>query len=226
MEEIAKLLTDCHNSFKDTESARILSFYRSRDNRLTFDERLQVINEVENAYSPVYMELKHLNPALTDWDCMLCVLSYEGFPVAVISECFAVSKDAVRMRKSRIREKLPAEWFALCFHTITSESGSKCHNSVTDEISEGENTALLLSEKINTIQSTMRYKILMTFVYILSVVSIVSLWFGFCYSYEPHKYGQAWVCLQILWPVSTIIVVTLFAIKKKWEMKNSEKLVR
>ena len=102
-----QLLEECHNAFRQTESARILTLYRSRDNRLSFDERLSITKEIEKVFYPVFLELRNINPSLTDWDLMLSVLSYEGFSVSVIAECFSVSNDAVRMRKSRLREKLP-----------------------------------------------------------------------------------------------------------------------
>lgn len=145
-------MNECHNSFCDTDSARMLSLYRSRDNRLTFDERLFIIKEIEKVYCPALMELQHVSPSLTDWDHLLCILSYEGISVSVIAECFSVSNDAVRMRKSRLREKLPAEWFALFFHiTLTDEK--QCHKSVTDNPSIANNTSLPLAqenEKMNT----------------------------------------------------------------------------
>src|SRR5574344_589984 len=130
MNNASQIRHECHNSCCDTDSARILSLYRSRDNRLTFDERMFIIKEIEKVYCPALMELQHVSPSLTDWDHLLCILSYEGISVSVIAECFSVSNDAVRMRKSRLREKLPAEWFALFFHiTLTEENRSEEHTS-------------------------------------------------------------------------------------------------
>jgi len=135
MDNTEKLLNECHEAFSATESARILTLYRSRDNRLTFDERLFITKEIESVFYPVFLELRNVNPSLTDWDLLLSVLSYEGFSVSVIAECFSVSNDAVRMRKSRLREKLPQEWFSLIFHTVTKMYQDQCHDSVTDKIS-------------------------------------------------------------------------------------------
>ena len=140
MDNGLQILERCHADFRATESARILILYRSRDNRLSFDERLSITKEIEKVFYPVFLELRSINPSLTDWDLLLSVLSYEGFSVAVIAECFCVSADAIRMRKSRLREKLPEEWFSLLFHTVTKTYQSQCHDSVT-EISSRDDAA-------------------------------------------------------------------------------------
>ena len=154
MEKEQNLLLECHRQFSETESARILTLYRSRDNRLTFDERLFITKEIEKVFYPVFLELRNVNPSLTDWDLLLSVLSYEGFSVSVIAECFSVSNDAVRMRKSRLREKLPQEWFSLIFHTVTKMYQDQCHDSVTDNISASDDAAIPLASE-NQNQSEM-----------------------------------------------------------------------
>ena len=147
MDNRQQLLNECHQAFSATESARILTLYRSRDNRLSFDERLFITKEIEKVFYPVFIELRNVNPSLTDWDLMLSVLSYEGFSVSVIAECFSVSNDAVRMRKSRLREKLPQEWFSLIFHTVTKMYQEQCHDCVTDNISGADDAAIPLASQ-------------------------------------------------------------------------------
>lgn len=145
MDNRQQLLSECHEAFSTTESARILTLYRSRDNRLTFDERLFITKEIEKVFYPVFLELRNVNPSLTDWDLLLSVLSYEGFSVSVIAECFSVSNDAVRMRKSRLREKLPEEWFSLIFHTVTKMYQDQCHDSVTQKTLGADDAAIPLA---------------------------------------------------------------------------------
>lgn len=147
MEKEQNLLLECHRQFSETESARILTLYRSRDNRLTFDERLFITKEIEKVFYPVFLELRNINPSLTDWDLLLSVLSYEGFSVSVIAECFSVSNDAVRMRKSRLREKLPQEWFSLIFHTVTKMYQDQCHDSVMENVSGPDDAAIPLASE-------------------------------------------------------------------------------
>ena len=145
MDKRQQLLNECHEAFSTTESARILTLYRSRDNRLSFDERLFITKEIEKVFYPVFLELRNINPSLTDWDLLLSVLSYEGFSVSVIAECFSVSNDAVRMRKSRLREKLPEEWFSLIFHTVTKMYQDQCHDCVTENVSGPKDAAIPLA---------------------------------------------------------------------------------
>ena len=68
MEKIQQLLNECHEAFSTTESARILTLYRSRDNRLSFDERLFITKEIEKVFYPVFLELRNTNPSLTGPD--------------------------------------------------------------------------------------------------------------------------------------------------------------
>ena len=164
MDNPQQLLNECHEAFSATESARILTLYRSRDNRLSFDERLSITKEIEKVFYPVFLELRNINPSLTDWDLMLSVLSYEGFSVSVIAECFSVSNDAVRMRKSRLREKLPQEWFSLIFHTVTKMYQDQCHDCVTQNVSGPKDAAIpLASETQNKNVMEQNNQIKMTF---------------------------------------------------------------
>lgn len=164
MDNRQQLLDECHVAFRETESARILALYRSRDNRLSFDERLSITKEIEKVFYPVFLELRNVNPSLTDWDLMLSVLSYEGFSVSVIAECFSVSNDAVRMRKSRLREKLPQEWFSLIFHGVTKMYQEQCHDCVTQNISGAGDSAIpLASETQNETVMEQNEPIRMTF---------------------------------------------------------------
>ena len=164
MDNRQQLLDECHSAFRETESARILALYRSRDNRLSFDERLSITKEIEKVFYPVFLELRNVNPSLTDWDLMLSVLSYEGFSVSVIAECFSVSNDAVRMRKSRLREKLPQEWFSLIFHGVTKMYQEQCHDCVTEKVSGAGDAAIpLASETQNETVMEKSNQIKMTF---------------------------------------------------------------
>ena len=131
MNNAQQILNECHRIFRDTESARTLTLYRSRDNRLTFDERLFIIKEIEKVFYPVFLELRiarcyGLGPFAR-------ALSYEGFTVPVIAECFSVSNDAVRMRKSRPKKNCPPLVRTEPMPYRADEN--ECHNSVTDNIS-------------------------------------------------------------------------------------------
>lgn len=115
MEDLKSLLADCSAVFKQTEEYRILKTYRTRDNRLTFDERLAIAKSVERSFMPFFDLMKADVPSLTDSDMLFCALSVQGFETVAIAECLTVTKDAIRMRKFRLREKLPEKWFNLLY---------------------------------------------------------------------------------------------------------------
>ena len=115
MKEINVLLRECSDKFSETEEFRILKTYRTRDNRLSFDERLSIIKCVERTYEPFFDLMKADAPNLTDSDLLFCALSAQHVERVAIAECLTVSPDAIRMRKLRIREKLPPRWFELIF---------------------------------------------------------------------------------------------------------------
>lgn len=115
MKEIKVTFDECSSAFRDTEEYRILENYRTRLNRLTFDERLAITKGVDKSFGPLFEIMKHDAPTLTDSDLLFCALSTQGFETVAIAECMTVTKEAVRSRKFRLREKLPQKWLQLLF---------------------------------------------------------------------------------------------------------------
>lgn len=215
MNNASQILNECHDSFCETDSARILSLYRSRDNRLTLDERLFIIKEMQKVYCPVLMELQHISPSLTDWDHLLCILSYEGISVSVIAECFSVSNDAVRMRKSRLREKLPAEWFALFFHiTLTDEK--QCHKSVTDNPSIANNASLPLAQENDKMPKAMDDNIPVKMTFVKAIFNGLTGTFRFKGRSSRAEFWYYTLFSSIMFLVLTAV---LFIAKNKVPMK-------
>jgi len=131
MQEITTLLNECYTSFSQTEEYRILKTYRTRDNRLTFDERFAINKSIEHTYAPVFELLRADAPTLTESDLFYCALTLQHIETVAIAECLTVTKDAIRMRKLRLREKLPNMWFDLLFPEQKSNSSDSVtsHNS-------------------------------------------------------------------------------------------------
>lgn len=136
MQEITALLNECYSAFSQTEEYRILKTYRTRDNRLTFDERFAINKSIERTYSPVFELLRADAPSLTESDLFFCALTFQHIETVAIAECLTVTKDAIRMRKLRLREKLPNKWFDLLF----PEQKRNSSDSVTSQNS-AEKTA-------------------------------------------------------------------------------------
>ena len=140
------LLKQCCISFRETESARTLLIYKTRDNRLSFDERLSIIKDIDSHFAPLFLEMRSDCPSLTDSDLIFCALAAEGFDTVSIAECLTISKDGVRMRKYRLRDKLTPEWFALFFpEQKRNKDGS--NGSVTPNAMSSERGFITLSQK-------------------------------------------------------------------------------
>jgi len=131
MEDITTMIGTCRDAFVQTEEYRILKTYRTRDNRLTFDERFAINKSIECTYAPVFGLLRADAPSLTESDLFFCALTVSGIETFAIAECLSVTKDAIRMRKMRLREKLPSEWF----ETIFPEQKRNSFQSVTSHVS-------------------------------------------------------------------------------------------
>lgn len=145
MEELTSLLADCSAVFKKTEEYRILKTYRTRDNRLSFDERLAIAKSVERSFAQLFDMMKADAPTLSDSDLLFCALSIQGFETVAIAECLTVTKDAIRMRKFRLREKLPEKWFSLLF---PEQKRNSSENVTSQNPSENTTEIPLLPEQI------------------------------------------------------------------------------
>lgn len=136
MDELTSLLEKCSAAFTETEEYRILDTYRSRDNRLTLDERLAIFKVIELTFQPVFQMMRRDNPSLTDTDLIFCALSVQGFETVAIAECLTVSKEAIRTRKFRLHEKLNDRWQTLIFgerKRYNSDSAT-LHTGPDDEV--------------------------------------------------------------------------------------------
>lgn len=138
------LLQECAQRFRTTQSAMTLLTYKRRDNRLSFDERLSIIKEIEQCYAPLFLELRQEAPGLSDSDLIYCALQNQGFDTVTIAECLTISKDGVRMRKHRLKEKLSQE----CLSAILGEqkrNKQKCNESVMPDSSDFAGGTVTLS---------------------------------------------------------------------------------
>lgn len=76
--------------------------------------RTRLMQAVEEAYAGDIQTLRLLCPELTPEDVFLCMMSLMKFPTHDVAACLGVSDDAIRKRRSRLRQKLgPDECAAL-----------------------------------------------------------------------------------------------------------------
>ena len=66
-------------------------------------------------FSDCCLNLRQSYPAMTNDDCLLCAIVYCGCGKEVQSSIMAASDEALRRRKSRIKQKLPENLFMFFF---------------------------------------------------------------------------------------------------------------
>jgi len=141
MDSSTEKLQSCLTLFQEMPQASILINYRSRNSMLTFDERLSITQAIDQAFAPVFLEMRALSPALSESDLIHCALVAAGFKSEVIADCISISKDSLRTKKRRLKEKLPPHWSALLFPVA-----EKCYDNATQHISGADEPAILLQQ--------------------------------------------------------------------------------
>ena len=142
-------LKSCLADFREMPEACMLIDYRSRASRLTFDDRMAVTRCIEKAFAPVFLEMRGESPSLSESDLIFCALAAAGFKSEVISDCISISKESLRMRRKRIKEKLTPFWAEQLFpetETVTKSVTQKCYDNGTQHISQADNAAILLQQ--------------------------------------------------------------------------------
>lgn len=75
----------------------------------------EVSAEIIGRFSDACASLRQTVPAMTNDDILLCSMSYCGCSKEVISAMMGSSEEAIRRRKSRIKQKLPGSIFSFFF---------------------------------------------------------------------------------------------------------------
>lgn len=132
MELYQEKLLQCCKAYRNTGSAQMLMTYRSRADRLSFDERMTVVRECQETFAPFFLEMCSLVPRLNDSDLLFCALSAMGFSSVIIAECLTITPDAVRMRKLRFRDKVGADIFEVLFPTPEKRPSDKLKRNISE----------------------------------------------------------------------------------------------
>lgn len=113
MDELTLLLEECCALFRTRDEYAILMDYLPNVSRFTLEERQAVNDCIEEVFRPVYRHMRAEVNTITDLDLECYCMCALGVETAVIAECMTVSKEAIRVRKQRMINKLPKEWRAL-----------------------------------------------------------------------------------------------------------------
>lgn len=111
MIQFAELFNDCLSRFRETPEYITLNNNRPDGDGLSAQERQAIIDSVEHTFARLFDKIKADASSLTDSDLVFCVLSYLGIGATTIADCLTISPRTVRVRKHRLREKLPASWY-------------------------------------------------------------------------------------------------------------------
>lgn len=140
MESKTDILKSCLAEFRKMPDANVLMHYLSRENRFSFDDRISITRSMETAFSPMFLDMKSESQSLSESDLIYCALVAAGFSPVVIADCLSISKDSLRMRKIRVKEKLSPSWVELIFPE------PKCDDNVAQHISEPVQASILLQQ--------------------------------------------------------------------------------
>lgn len=149
MDSRIERLQSCLAQFRQMPEASMLIEYRSRLNRLTFDDRMAVTRCIEKTFAPVFLDMRAESPSLSESDLIFCALAAAGFKPEVISDCISISKESLRMRRKRIKEKLSPFWAEQLFpeaETVTKTVTGKCYDNGTQHISGADEADILLRQ--------------------------------------------------------------------------------
>lgn len=106
---------DLHRQlFQQTDAyADLLQLKYMRDQIVSVNNRTRLMQAVEEAYGSDISRLKDLCPELSNEDVFLCLMSMMKFSTHDVASCLGVSDDAIRKRRSRLRQKLAADECAM-----------------------------------------------------------------------------------------------------------------
>ena len=143
-----QILNECTAHFAETPEYSTLINYRTRESRLTMDDKLRVAKTIEHAYAPLLDRLKADAPSLSDSDLLFCIMSTLHIESIAIAEMLAISVDTVRVRKYRLRDKLPQRWFDLFFTDAqvikTQDHETPAHRQTSNNITNINKKATMM----------------------------------------------------------------------------------
>ena len=143
-----EILNSCLETFRDTQEFKMLFHYLTRETRLNFEERMTLTRTIEQTFAPLFREMKNDSPTLSESDLIYCVLVAADFDNTVIADCISISKDSLRMRKIRVKEKLTPAWNEILFaDAATPAATSKCDDIVAQHPSATTQADIILPQK-------------------------------------------------------------------------------
>ena len=133
MIQFADLFKECMSQFRETPEFSILSKHCMGDDCFSAQDRQAIIDCVERTFAPMFDQIRTDASSLTDTDLVFCVLSNIGVGATTIADCLTISPRTVRVRKHRMRDKLPASWYDFFYGEGTDEAAAGADEAVAED---------------------------------------------------------------------------------------------
>ena len=133
MIQFADLFKECMSQFRETPEFSILSKHRMGGDCFSAQDRQAIIDSVERSFAPLFDQIRTDASSLTDTDLVFCVLSNLGVGATTIADCLTISPHTVRVRKHRMRDKLPASWYDFFYGEGTDEAAAGADEAVAED---------------------------------------------------------------------------------------------
>ena len=105
-----------HQIFQRTDAyADLQQLKYMRDQIVSVHNRTRLMQAVEAAFDSDIALLCHLHDSLSPEDVFLCLMSYMHFTTHDVATCLGVTDEAIRKRRSRLRQKLSEDSVLLFF---------------------------------------------------------------------------------------------------------------
>lgn len=106
-------------AFDATPSALVLmAAATDKERTLTADERKGLLDDVSSTFADIMIDVKRSSLKVNTQDLLLCMLSVIHVPTAVMADCLNVGESTIRTRKTRLKNKMPDELFAMFFSAL------------------------------------------------------------------------------------------------------------
>lgn len=109
-----ELSLEIFKSLPQYESLRKLNLIREMDSENRAEIK-SVYDAIVGRFSGCCANIRQAFPDMTNDDCVFCTMNFIGCTKEVISSAMGSSEEALRRRKSRIKQKLPEDLFQIFF---------------------------------------------------------------------------------------------------------------
>ncbi len=105
----------CREVFAHTPWRTRISYLEHSSDTLTLKERTELQQVLIDSFADVMIDFRTQCPALTASDLQFIIFTLSDYSIRTISLCTAISENALRSRKTRLKGKMPEELYQFIF---------------------------------------------------------------------------------------------------------------